>query len=59
MTAKDGKAKQLEKGLTDHIEKFHPAGGWPEYFFEVISGPNTGSLMGFQVHIAGSHLMNE
>ena len=47
MTAKDGKAKQLEKGLTDHIEKFHPAGGWPEYFFEVISGPNTGSLMGF------------
>ena len=47
MTAKDGKGKQLERGMADHVEKFHPAGGWPEYFFEVISGPNAGSFMGF------------
>tara|TARA_B100001123_G_scaffold141850_1_gene164792 strand:- start:263 stop:1015 length:753 start_codon:yes stop_codon:yes gene_type:complete len=47
MTAKDGKVKQLEKGLADHTEKFHPTDGWPEYFFDVISGPNAGSLMGF------------
>ena len=37
MTAKDGKVKQLEKGLADHTEKFHPTDGWPEYFFDVIS----------------------
>ena len=47
MTAKDGKVKQLEKGLADHVAKHHGAGDWPEYYFDVISGPNSGSLMGF------------
>ena len=37
MTAKDGKVKQLEKGLADHVAKHHGAGGWPEYYFDVIT----------------------
>ena len=47
MTPKDGKVKQLQKGLADHVAKFHGQGSWPEYHFDVISGPNAGSLMGF------------
>lgn len=47
MTPKDGKLIQLEKGLADHVAKFHAKGSWPEYHFDVISGPNAGSLMGF------------
>ncbi len=47
MTPKDGKVKQLEKGLADHVKKFHGKGSWPEEYFDVLSGPNSGSLMGF------------
>ena len=47
MTPKDGKQKQLEKGLADHVAKFHGQGSWPELHFDVLSGPNAGSLRGF------------
>ena len=47
ITAKDGKVKQLEKGLAEHVAKFHGPGSWPEYYFDILSGPNAGSLMGF------------
>ena len=39
-----GKAKQLEKGLIDHVKKHHGQGEWPEYYFEILSGPNEGSF---------------
>jgi hypothetical protein len=38
---------QFEKGLADHVKKHHPADGWPEYHFQVISGPNIGMYMKF------------
>ena len=38
---------QFEKGLADHVKKHHPADGWPEYHFQVISGPNVGMYMKF------------
>ena len=31
-----GKAKQLEKGLIDHVKKHHGQGEWPEYYFEIL-----------------------
>ena len=40
MTPKDGKQKQLEKGLADHVAKFHGQGSWPELQFDVLSGHN-------------------
>ena len=42
-----GKAKQLEKGLIDHVKKHHGQGEWPEYYFEILSGPNQGSFAGW------------
>ena len=39
-----GKAKQLEKGLIDHVKKHHGQGEWPEYYFEILNGPNEGSF---------------
>ena len=42
-----GKSVQLEKGLKDHVYKFHGEGKWPEYYFEVLSGPNSGSFAGW------------
>ncbi len=41
------KIVQLEKGLKDHVEKFHGKGQWPEYYHDVLTGPNAGSLMGW------------
>ena len=41
------KISQLEKGLKDHVEKFHGKGQWPEYYHDVLTGPNAGSLMGW------------
>ena len=42
-----GKTKQLEKGIIDHVKKHHGQGGWPEYYFEILSGPNQGSFAGW------------
>ena len=42
-----GKPKQLEKGIIDHVKKHHGQGGWPEYYFEILSGPNQGSFAGW------------
>ncbi len=42
-----GKEKQLEKGLIDHVKKHHGQGEWPEYYFDVLSGPNQGSFAGW------------
>ena len=42
-----GKIIQLEKGLKDHVEKFHGKGQWPEYYHDILTGPNAGSLMGW------------
>ena len=54
-----GKAKQLEKGLIDHVKKHHGQGEWPEYYFEILSGPNEGSFAAWSVHIHGKLLMKE
>jgi len=43
----DGKVAQLEKGLKDHVEKFHGKGQWPEYYHDILTGPNAGLLMGW------------
>jgi len=42
-----GKTKQVEKGLIDHVKKHHGKGGWPEYYFDILSGPNQGSFAGW------------
>jgi hypothetical protein len=42
-----GKAQNLEKGLKDHVAKHHGEDQWPEYYYDVLSGPNYGSLMGW------------
>lgn len=42
-----GKGKQLSKGLIDHVKKYHGEGQWPEYYYEVLSGPNSGSFAGW------------
>ena len=42
MKAKNGKEDQLEKGMGNHIQKFHSDGKWPEYVHEVIAGERTG-----------------
>ena len=42
-----GKAEQLQKGLKAHVAKNHGEGQWPEYYYDVLSGPNFGSLMGW------------
>ena len=47
MNPAQGQSVQLEKGLKDHVKKFHGEGKWPEYYFEVLSGPNSGSFAGW------------
>ena len=42
-----GKAQMLEKGLKDHVARHHGEDQWPEYYYDVLSGPNFGSLMGW------------
>ena len=42
-----GKAQMLEKGLKDHVARHHGENQWPEYYYDVLSGPNFGSLMGW------------
>lgn len=42
-----GKAKQLQDGIKDHVANHHGEGQWPEYYYDVLSGPNFGSLMGW------------
>lgn len=42
-----GKAEFLERGIKDHVAKNHGDGQWPEYYYDVLSGPNFGSLMGW------------
>jgi hypothetical protein len=42
-----GKAKQMQDGIKDHVAKHHGDGKWPEYYYDVLSGPNFGSLMGW------------
>ena len=33
MNPVQGQSVQLEKGLKDHVKKFHGEGKWPEYYF--------------------------
>jgi len=47
MKPKADNVAQFEKGLADHVEKHHPADGWPEYHFKVVSGPNLGMYIKF------------
>ena len=47
MKAKNGKEDQLEKGMGNHIQKFHSDGKWPEYVHEVIAGERTGQYFHF------------
>lgn len=42
-----GKAEMLQRGIKDHVAKHHGEGQWPEYYYDVLSGPNFGSLMGW------------
>ena len=35
------------KSIKDHVAKNHGDGQWPEYYYDVLSGPNFGSLMGW------------
>lgn len=45
ITPKPGMAKKLEKGLLDHNKKFHTDTGKPVITWQVLSGPNTGTLI--------------
>ena len=47
MKAKNGKVDQLEKGMANHIQKFHNDSKWPEYVHEVIAGERTGEYFHF------------
>jgi len=47
MKPAQGKAKQMQDGIKDHVAKHHGEGQWPEYYYDVLSGPNFGSLMGW------------
>ena len=47
MKAKTGKENQLVKGMTEHSQKFHSDGEWPEYVHEVIAGERTGQYFHF------------
>ena len=47
MKAKNGKEDQLEKGMANHIQKFHSDGKWPEYVHEVIAGERSGQYFHF------------
>ena len=47
MKAKNGKGDQLEKGMANHIQKFHNDGKWPEYVHEIIAGERTGQYFHF------------
>jgi len=45
ITPKPGMANKLEKGLLDHNKKFHVDAGHPVVTWQVLSGPNTGTLI--------------
>jgi len=45
ITPKVGMANKLEKGLLDHNKKFHMGTGHPVITWQVLSGPNTGTLI--------------
>ena len=45
ITPKPGMASKLEKGLLDHNKKFHVDAGHPVITWQVLSGPNTGTLI--------------
>ena len=45
ITPKAGMASKLEKGLMDHNKKFHMEQGHPVITWQVLSGPNTGTLI--------------
>ena len=47
MKPKPDNVAQFEKGLADHVAKHHPADGWSEYHFQVVSGPNLGTYIKF------------
>lgn len=55
MKPAQGKSQMLQKGLKAHVSKFHGEGQWPEYYFEVLSGPNSGSFAGW----SGPHTWKE
>ena len=55
MKPAQGKSQMLQKGLKEHVSKFHGEGQWPEYYFEVLSGPNSGSFAGW----SGPHTWKE
>ena len=42
-----GKSKLLERGIKKHVIGNHNKGQWSEYYYSVLSGPNSGSLMGW------------
>ena len=47
LKANNGDKNQLEKGIAEHIKKFHSDGEWPEYVHEVIAGERTGQYFHF------------
>tara|TARA_B100000029_G_scaffold514924_1_gene619663 strand:+ start:13935 stop:14672 length:738 start_codon:yes stop_codon:yes gene_type:complete len=47
LKANNGDKNQLEKGIAEHIKKFHSDGEWPEYVHEVIAGERTGQYFYF------------
>ena len=47
LKANNGDKNQLEKGIAEHIKKFHSDGKWPEYVHEVIAGERTGQYFHF------------